>query len=140
MKKKFSFGCTDPWLLLSIIYAQEHGNSKLSSIIGYGDFINHAIFSLEELQGGMYRLTKSGYVIKKSDEFLPTDKILIVYHKVIKQKSFVNKDLEFIRKQLNAPEWTSDYDPSKANESGSYIEINKEVVEKAYKEYGNRTL
>jgi hypothetical protein len=135
MKEKFNFGYADSWLLLSIIYAQKQGDPDLSNIIGCGDFINHAIFSLEEIQGGMYRLIQSGYVIMKKSKFFPSDKIVIPYQKFSRHKNSIIKDLEFIRKALNAPEWSSSYNASKANKNGSCDEITKEIVEKAHKEY-----
>ena len=138
MKKNIQFQCTDPWLLLAIIYACQQGGSSLSDILGYGDFINHAIFSLEELQSGLHRLIKSGYVIKEKDKFLPTDKIIIPYHKFSKHKNSVSRDLQFIRTELNAPEWSSNYDPTKANKSGGFKEINKDTYKMAYKEYAQK--
>ena len=141
MSKESKFQCADPWLLLSIIYARQQGNSDLSNIIGSGDIINHSIFSLEELQGGVSRLIKSGYVKKKNNEFFPTDKITTPYRKFSKRKNPIEKELEFIRVELNAPEWSSDYDPSKIlNKKDTYDEINKEIVEKAYKEYVRKNM
>ena len=138
MKKDIEFEYADPWLLLSIIYAKIHGESTLANIIGYGDFINHAVFSLEELQGGLFRLIRSGYVIDNDKEFLPTDKISVPYEKFTKKKNPVNKELQFIRVELNAPEWSDSYDPVKANKSGSYSKINQESFESAYKEYAQK--
>ncbi len=132
---KEGFKCADPWLLLSIIYANQQGNSSLLSIIGFGDAINHAIFSLEELQGGVGRLIKFGYIIKKRNKFVPTDKILISYKKSCNKRRHVFKELEFIRKELKAPAWSDEYHPSKANVGCSYKGITKEILEKAYNEY-----
>ncbi len=138
MKKELEFECADSWLLLAIIYAYQRADSSLSNIIGYGDFINHAIFSLEEIQGGISRLIKSGYVVEKNKEFFPTDKILISYKKLPK-KNTVLKELEFIRTELKAPIWSENYNSSKANLTSSYNGVKKEDFEKAYKKYTQKT-
>ncbi len=135
VKNEYKFEYSDPWLLLSIIYAQQHGKGDLVSIIGYGDFINHAIFSLKEMQGGMYRLIQAGYVIEKEDGFLPADKIVIPYKKFRAKKHSVEEDLQFIRVKLSAPEWSSDYDLSLASQSERYKGISQESFERAYQKY-----
>lgn len=137
-KKELKFYYADPWLLLAIIYSQKNGVSDLSNIIGYGDFINHAIFSLEELQGGLYRLTTTDYVVKVNNKFLPTNKIMRSYKQFTKKRNPVDKELKFIRLELNAPEWSASYNPSKANKNGADKEITKEIFYKAYQEYINK--
>lgn len=134
-KKKIKFQCADPWLLLSIIYANGDSKSDLTTIIGYGDFINHAIFTLQEIQGGMYRLIHSGYVVKKKNLYLPSSRILDAYNKFAKKNKVVIKQLDFIRQELNAPEWSSKYDPTNANRDGICKEINKKTLDLAYSLY-----
>ena len=140
MNKKIKFEYADAWLLLSIIYSKQHGQATLSDIIGQGDFINHAIFSFEELQGGLYRLAMAGYIIKKNNGFLPTDKIMMSYNQFTKRRNPVERELKFIRTELNSPEWSTNYDPSKANKNGADKEITKELYDKAYKEYSDKML
>jgi hypothetical protein len=135
MKRQFKFQYADSWLLLAIIYAERQSKSNLSGIIGYGDFINHAIFTLEELQGGMFRLIQSGYVTRSQDRYLPTEKILKVYKKFSKPRNFIIKEFEFIRTELDAPEWSEKYDPSKSNKDGVCKEITEKVLQDAYKNY-----
>ena len=53
---------SDAWLLLSIIYANHQGDVTLDKIIAAGDAINHAIFTPEELESGLARLTESGFI------------------------------------------------------------------------------
>ncbi|MBI4846531.1 MAG: hypothetical protein HY810_08730 [Candidatus Omnitrophica bacterium] len=137
MQGKNSFKYADAWLLLSIIYASEKKAASLSEIIAYGDSINHAIFTIEELQGGFFRLINSGYIIEHGNKYRVIDTMVGDYKKfVIKNKSVI-KQLAFIQKKLNSPAWSEEYDPLTANEDGSYEKINKNVFEVAYKEYYN---
>ncbi len=129
---------SDPWLLLAIVYAYHQKDSSLSNIIGNGDLINHAIFSLQELQGGISRLINSEYVFEKGGQFLPTDKILIPYKKLSGKRNQVSKELEFIRTELKAPKWSENYNPLKANRGGGYKRITKDILEKAYNDYLQR--
>jgi len=135
MNKPLKFQYADPWLLLSILFACENGKSSLSDVICCGDFINHAIFSFEELQGGFSRLISSGYIFEENDQYYPTDKIAIPYSKFAKKVKSVYKRLDFIRLELKAPGWSEDYNPSKANMGCSYKGINQEILTKAYNVY-----
>lgn len=136
MKRNIEFKCADAWLLLSIIYANKNGSTALSDIIAYGDYINHAIFTTEELEGGLFRLISSGYIIEDGDGYRATDKIMEPYKKLstIGNKS-IYKNLVLIREKIASPAWSDAYDPMKANEGIVYKRINKEIVKSAYKEY-----
>lgn len=142
LKKKkalIKFNWADTWLLLSIIYASGNGGrtALLVDIIAYGDYIQHAIFTLSELRGGFYRLLTSGYVAETPEGFLPKKNILDLYlgHLAGKKTSRVDKDLEFLREILGAPEWWPGYNPNKVDLDGRYEKINKEIIRQAYDEY-----
>lgn len=135
LKSEMVFEYADAWLLLSIIYANQHNCAKLSDIIAWGDAVNRAIFSLEELQGGLFRLINTGYVAKRDDEFVPTDKIMQAYMRFTKKGNLIFDELQFVSSVIKSPEWSSGYDPSKANKNGSLEEITKERFEVAYREY-----
>jgi hypothetical protein len=138
MNNKIKFEYADAWLLLSVIYAHQNGKPSLSKVIGYGDFINHAIFSVEELQGGFFRLIKTGYIIDEHGGYIPTEKIMVSYNGLVKgRKLRVEKELQFIREQLEAPEWSEKYNPAHANKGGSYKNINQKIVTTAYEQYRN---
>ena len=54
---------SDAWLLLAIYYAVKIENEfKLETIIAWGDYINHAVFTNAELAGGFGRLERSGFI------------------------------------------------------------------------------
>lgn len=135
IKNGIKFNYSDAWLLLSIIYAKSNGIANLVNIIGYGDFINHAIFTIEELKGGFYRLINSDYIVEKNGEYIPTSKIMLLYNKFTKKRNLVNKELEFIRFQINSPDWSKNYNPHKLNKNQNYKNINEEIYKNAYKKY-----
>src|SRR3989338_8909388 len=135
MEKVTFFRYADAWLLLSIIYASDKQAASLTEIIACGDFINHAIFTWEELQGGFFRLINSGYVIEQGDQYRVSVEIIDAYNKFAEKNKSAFKRIVFIRKKLNSPEWSEDYKPSTANEGIDYKRINKEVVENAYQKY-----
>lgn len=137
MKKSFKYQFADSWLLLAIIYAHNQKKSDLASIIAYGDYINHAIFTLEELQGGFFRLFKSGCVLKEKDEYIPSKEIIEFYKNSCSSRKVVMKDLECVQEELRMPDWDSKYDPSQANKDGIYKDITQEVYDKAVVLYKN---
>jgi hypothetical protein len=53
---------TDAWLLFSIALAGGDGGTGLRAVIAAGDYVNHAIFTGDELRGGLSRLTARGWV------------------------------------------------------------------------------
>ena len=59
------FLSSDAWLLLSLIYAREP--AVRDHLRAVGDYINHAIFTNEELEGGLVRLERAGYAIAIED-------------------------------------------------------------------------
>ncbi|WP_418792307.1 hypothetical protein [Phosphitispora sp. TUW77] len=94
---------SDAWLLLAIIYASSNEPADLSKIIGAGDYINHAIFTLRELKGGIARLSNHEYIKDHGElKFSATDKILMPYNDFSKKKRRVSAELEFVRKTIGA--------------------------------------
>jgi len=63
--KQPQFLATDAWVLTSIYSAALGGEPTLARVIGTGDFINHAIFTLHELNGGLLRLHEAGFIRAK---------------------------------------------------------------------------
>ena len=63
---------SDAWLLLAIVRASANGKAGMQEIIEAGDGINHAIFTDEELEGGLARLTAAGLIKEKNGVFFPS--------------------------------------------------------------------
>lgn len=58
------FVWSDAWVLLSVIYAQKPADRE--RITATGDYLNHAIMTQDELEGGLRRLSAAGYVSEES--------------------------------------------------------------------------
>ena len=59
---KIPYTSSDMWLLLAVAYSTANRPAQLPDIIGTGDAINKAIFTVQELRRGMARLTTGGLV------------------------------------------------------------------------------
>lgn len=94
------FVWSDAWLLLSLIYARDPaGRDHIRAV---GDFINHAIFTDEELDGGLARLLEAGHAVADKDQLAPSPQVLAWYASVTagKSRTYVHKDLERVEKLL----------------------------------------
>ncbi len=63
------FQWSDAWILASVL----QGGRDLRSIIATGDFLNHAIFTLPELNDGLGRLGSAGLIEQHDNQFHPTE-------------------------------------------------------------------
>jgi hypothetical protein len=90
-----TFVWSDAWLLLAILYAsREEGGASLDRVTTAGDFINHAIFTDDELGGGLSRLSAGGFIKEKRGFFSVTNKVLQAYQKTHTPRRKVYKELE----------------------------------------------
>lgn len=94
------FPWTDAWLLQSLIYAREPADRDRMRAVG--DYICHAIFTDEELDGGLDRLMRAGHVVAVGDRFAPSPQVL-GWHAAGKKRTSVLKDLERVQAFLDAP-------------------------------------
>ena len=72
-----AFEFYDGWLLLSIGNAKK--GSTLEEIISTGDHMNHAVFTIDELNYGMTKLIVNEYVVKKNNRFIWSEKAKMFY-------------------------------------------------------------
>ena len=98
---------SDIWLLQSIIFGIGEKGASLYDIIRIGDGLNHAIFTDDELESGLARLTAGGLIIEKEKRFFPTKKANEIYRKANKKGGSVYSIRERIEKLLKA----TPYDP-----------------------------
>jgi hypothetical protein len=91
---------SDAWLLLSLIYAGEPVDRDHLRAIG--DYINHAIFTDEELDGGLARLLQSGHAVTTEDRFAPSPQVVAWYISITagKSRTAVHKDVERVENFL----------------------------------------
>ena len=101
--KAVTYLWSDAWLLLAILYAsrEEEGGASLERVTAAGDYINHAIFTGDELAGGLSRLAASGCIKEKRGLFSVTNKVLQAYEKTHTPRRHVYKELEDMVRFLN---------------------------------------
>lgn len=128
------FLATDAWLLTSIYGAARGGEPTLARVIGTGDFINHAIFTLYELNGGLRRLHEAGYLRVEGGTYLLTEKGKEITEIDKKAKKGPFEHMETIRKRLHATEWGPRVLPGVTDDdAGAYV--TEDTFRKAYAEY-----
>ena len=91
------FTWSDAWLLLSLIYSEEAADrDRLRAI---GDFINHSIFTDEELDIGLARLQRAGHAIAEGDKYCASPAVIAWYTASTagKSRTAVHKDLERVK-------------------------------------------
>jgi len=64
---------TDAWLLAAIALASRNKAAQLWQIIASGDDLNHTIFTPEEIESGLVRLTREGWITECAGQFSTTD-------------------------------------------------------------------
>jgi hypothetical protein len=94
---------SDAWLLLAIIYASQNGTPTLAKVIATGDAINHAIFTPTELERGLARLSRGGYVGGHEGIFGPLEKAF-EYEGSDRKNRVMLKEWKAVEKMLNARE------------------------------------
>lgn len=53
---------SDAWLLHAVIITAQDGGAELAEVIGAADFLNHAILTCDEINGGVERLVQGGWI------------------------------------------------------------------------------
>ena len=85
---------SDAWLLLALIYSGESADrDRLRAI---GDFINHSIFTDDELGDGLDRLQRAGHVVADNNRWRASPAVFTWYSGTTagKARTAVHKDLE----------------------------------------------
>ena len=135
MKKLISYSHSDSWILLSIIYSGVQNGAHLEEIIAAGDFINHAIFTFEELEGAFARLSKGKFIRRKGEYFFPSDKTMKFWKENQKARNYVHKDWERLNQFIHVKPRDNQVIPQKANEGVSYKGITREKYQQAIDRY-----
>ena len=97
---RIQYEWSDAWLLLAIIYASKSGDSTIQKIIEVGDGINHAVFTDEELKGGIERLSQGGFVIERDGSFAPARTVIKAYYRKTTPRRAINNELKDIESFL----------------------------------------
>ena len=104
---KIHYQWSDIWLLQSIILGGGKKGASLYDMIRTGDALNHAIFSNDELESGLARLTAGEFIVEKGKRFFPTEKANEMYRKADIKGGSIYTVRERLEKRLKA----SPYDP-----------------------------
>lgn len=83
---------SDAWLLLALLYGREPADAE--TLRQWGDAINHAIFTDEELEGGLRRLKEAGHVIEEEGRFRTSPDVVAWFDRVSPRRSAIHKELE----------------------------------------------
>lgn len=107
-----AYRCCDDWLLLSIMSSagSEGDGVDLKSIVATGDWINHAIFTFEEVNGGLARLAAGGWIVFEQGMASLTEQGRRLKDAIRSKGLRASQD--HIEKELNVPAWFGGYDPT----------------------------
>ncbi|MCI0441453.1 MAG: hypothetical protein L0177_20310 [Chloroflexi bacterium] len=128
---------TDAWLLLSVIYAGRAGEATLDRIIEAGDFINHAIFTHEELRTSLAKLGDGGLVEMTDAAFAPTEKTIQAYSSIAgAARTPVYKEIEALSRFLAVEPERGGALP---DSSAAQINLSQQAYEDAARAYMRRS-
>jgi hypothetical protein len=128
---------SDSWLLAAIHGASYGGERPtLARIIAVGDFLNHAIFTSSEINGGVSRLSHAGLIVTDRDAFVLTEAGKKITREQEKKPEGPHKHLKTIRTRLGAPDWTPAEKPDKAgNPEDPKLYVSDSEISEAYQNY-----
>lgn len=123
---------SDAWLLASIALASEKEPAELWRIFCHGEQLNKTIFTSEEIESGLVRLTMGKWVLEIDDS--KRFNITVKFKKLnFKIKGF--SSLLKLEKILKTDHWSKDEPLPHPDNNLRYPGINKMVLNDAYKEY-----
>lgn len=126
------FRWSDAWLLLAIGYSNEDGESSLARVIGVADAIQHAVLTWEEVDGGLFRLGKAGYLMVRDGKVGLTQEGRTIFEGL--QKKTVLDRQDELALAIGAPDWTA-HDPTGARDPHQPQIICREEFQAAVSQY-----
>jgi hypothetical protein len=97
----------DDWVLLAVAAAGHGRSAGLRDLVSCGDYINHAIFTFEELRGGLAHLLRAGLIRQTPDGWAATPAacraIAASRRKLLKQFEAAKALIASARPQPDAP-------------------------------------
>jgi len=135
-KTKPSYISSDAWILTSLAYAINSGKGTLSRIIGAGDYINHAILTRSELNGGISRLIRGDLITESDEGYALTPDGIAVTHLEKDSKVSAYEHMKTVGESIGAAAWKPGEDPNDCDDNErmkTYVSEND--LEKAFQEY-----
>jgi len=126
------FKWSDAWLFLAIGYSNEKGASSLARVIGAADAIQHSVLTWEEVDGGLFRLGKAGYVTVRVGKVGLTQQGRTILGGL--QKRTVLDRQDELALAIGAPSWTA-HDPTGARDPHQPQIIGREEFQAAVSQY-----
>ena len=130
MESSIRYRWTDAWLLAAIANASQKRPVELWEIIAEGDNLNHAIFTDEEVESGLVRLTEGGWIKEENGRFIISEKF-----KKIGLKTITISFREKVEKLLNAEPWNPNEPVPHPLNKLKYIGLSKEALKGAKDKY-----
>ena len=93
---------SDSWLLHAVINASQSEPADLARIIAVGDHYNHAVFTHEELYGGLERLISGGWIISRKTYFTASEEALKSYEAIQKLGFSCYDEMKLLEEALNS--------------------------------------
>jgi hypothetical protein len=127
---------SDAWLLTAIYGAALDGPPNLARVIGTGDLINHAIFTLAELNGGLGRLEVGGFISVRDHlfELTRTGEEATAVDPGARKGVFHH--METVRKRLGASDRGPGTAPDEAGDpENRRVYVTEEEFREAFEEY-----
>jgi len=129
-KTLIKYRWTDAWLLAAIANVNQEHPAELWEIIAEGDSLNHALFTEEEIESGLVRLTEGGWITEQDSKFIVTDKF-----RSIRFGNIAIRSLGKVEKLLNCePREPNEPMPHPAN-NFKHVSLSKELLNEAFKKY-----
>jgi len=123
---------SDAWMFLAIGLANDKGPSSLARVIGAADAIQHAVMTWEEVDGGLFRLGKAGYVEVRDGKVSLTQKGRTIFEG-LRAKTIIERQQE-LSIAIGAPSWTG-HDPTGARGADQPQIIGQDLYQAAVSQY-----
>lgn len=65
----------DSWALHAVVLSAGDGSAPLDRVVATGDYINHAVFTPEELHACLGRLLAGGLVVRRGAAYAPAEEV-----------------------------------------------------------------
>jgi len=138
MSKINYFEFSDAWVFMALFqYASEWKKIELSNIIAQGDMLNHAIFTLEELNNGFRKLQIKGLIKIKGDQIILSDEGLKIKKSVMDSGVGFFSMVDNALKKINTKKLRlENVDP---NLISSCEFLSDKTLSRAYHQYTNKS-
>ena len=134
MSDEIPFAWTDAWLLHAILISIRDGEAPLDVVISAADGIQHAMLTFDEIDGGIARLSRGGFIEVRGNRFHLTAAGAELRRRI--ESLSVRKAEQTVRKQLGILEPLATFKPTPADPawtSGAFTIEDVKQAEKAYR-------